>query len=62
MDTVIVFIIVAAAGYYVGRGLWRALRSDPEAASGCGGGCPGCSGSGCGGFPMKVGVQGPHGP
>ena len=41
VQTVIVLLIVLAAGVYAGRRLWRTLR--PAKAAGCGADC-GCGG------------------
>jgi hypothetical protein len=54
MQTIIVFLIVALAFYFVGRRLYGSFREDSQAGCGCG--CGGCSvKSGCGKSVQQVG-------
>lgn len=41
MQTIIVFLIVALALYFVGRRLYGSFKQDSQAGGGCG--CNGCS-------------------
>jgi len=54
MQTIIVFLIVALALFFVGRRLYGSFKQDSQ--TGCGCGCSGCSlKSGCGEAAGQIG-------